>query len=305
MCGIFGYTLSNESQIPAEELHFAVGVLKALNQNRGEHSWGCWNGKELHKFLGGVSKAPLNMFLQSNKMFGHTRFATVGARTQRNAHPFRIKGKKGTIIGAHNGSVSNYDDLAKKYEWKELEVDSEAIFLAIANGIDFEEVRGYGAIEYVWENDPSRIYLCRLNGQLSIARVKNKGRVEGVFWSSDIDHLKKALAVFDQDDKERWSIEMVTIEDEKAYEVRLDEEDGTANVFKTDIVHKLGGRYSSTSSHSTGYAYDTKPTTSIRPEKISVEVLKDDVKKLGAMISKYWPTTTGATTTPTVDTTKS
>jgi glucosamine--fructose-6-phosphate aminotransferase (isomerizing) len=108
MCGILGYLgLRNGTPIVHEGL-------KALAY-RGYDSWGiAVHGDSqvtIQKGIGDISKTePVS--LTSNKVIGHTRWATHGGVTETNAHPHTNKEK--TISVVHNGIIENYNDLKQE-----------------------------------------------------------------------------------------------------------------------------------------------------------------------------------------------
>ena len=65
-----------------------------------------------------------NQFLAKNHvLIGHNRYATKGAVNTTNAHPFEMN----TIVGAHNGTVQQYN----LPDFKDFAVDSENVFHSI------------------------------------------------------------------------------------------------------------------------------------------------------------------------------
>ena len=128
MCGIFGYvgSRSNAGEIVIEGI-------KSL-EYRGYDSWGIamkeGNAIHLEKQTGKISEVdPKQFSANSGLSIAHTRWATHGGVTEKNAHPHRST--NGNIAVVHNGIIENYEalreDLKKKgYEFQS-ETDSEVI----------------------------------------------------------------------------------------------------------------------------------------------------------------------------------
>ncbi len=164
--------------------------MAVANDTRGGDSWGFWNTDHLMKGLGDISNVAVKT-VKSQVVMAHTRKATTGATTVPNAHPFAI----GDIIGAHNGMISNHTELNTKYN-RNYEVDSMHLFGHLAEGKTFEDIYGYGAIEFIRKNESrSRIYLCKLSGgDLTVCGIgKDADNYQGVLWSSNGAHLEQAL----------------------------------------------------------------------------------------------------------------
>lgn len=203
MCGIFGFTFKKGTKlISNQQVGMLTYLLAILNDKRGGDSWGFVgidNNQNLtiDRGLGDVSDVPWKL-LGYKKLMAHTRYATKGSATIANAHPFEI----GRIIGAHNGMIYNHESIAKSLN-RECPVDSMHLFHHINEGKDFDDLNGYGTIEWIEDKDPSTIYLCQLhNGDLSVYGLgTHGGQIDGVIWSSDYRHLEMALKLTNLRDK--------------------------------------------------------------------------------------------------------
>lgn len=169
MCGIYGVSKSTD-------LFKRMSPILALHmESRGSDSWGVTDGLALHKVLGSISETWDPHEELEGPLF-HTRHGTTGAKTQRNAHPFRFEHEGKVVIGAHNGMISNWAALKNKYSRNDLECDSENIFMHLAEGKDLGEIDGYGAVvwyEYQADAPEKRIrYFSRFNtDSLHFARL--------------------------------------------------------------------------------------------------------------------------------------
>jgi len=136
VCGLFGvYGHPEAANITYLGLH-------AL-QHRGQESAGivCSDGQRLyaHKTMGlvqaGFSSADLAA-LPGQLAIGHVRYSTAGQSHLRNAQPFAVDYQLGSLALAHNGNLTNHEDLRAQLEQRgsifQTGADTEAIVHLIA-----------------------------------------------------------------------------------------------------------------------------------------------------------------------------
>lgn len=173
MCGIWGYSRLTQNTHPL------TPVLALAMEGRGQDGWGCTDGDEVVKSPLAISKSFWH-YPDLITPSWHTRGASQGAVSQRNAHPFEyISTRRGVrVVGMHNGHIYNHAELAKKYphERKEFQVDSEHIFAQLAEGLPLGELHGYGAVVW-WEmpigraDERVRYVSCFQNPALHICKL--------------------------------------------------------------------------------------------------------------------------------------
>jgi glutamine---fructose-6-phosphate transaminase (isomerizing) len=189
MCGIVGYTG------PREAYPIIIKGLKRL-EYRGYDSTGValqnGNGLNVFKKKGKVAEleeAIVGKNLHANAGIGHTRWATHGEPSDRNAHPHQSASGKLAII--HNGIIENYAPLkneliSKGYTFKS-DTDTEVLLnfieeIKINNNCSLEEavrvalkrVVGAYVILIMDEEDPETIVAARKGSPLVIGIGKGE-----------------------------------------------------------------------------------------------------------------------------------
>lgn len=105
----------------------------------------------------------------------HCRAASVGKVELKNQHPFAFYKENGTrIVGIHNGTLSNNNELNQKREVN-FSVDSKHIYHTMANDLDFTDLRGSAALAwYEIKPDGSRSLRTGVmnSSNLAVAKLK-------------------------------------------------------------------------------------------------------------------------------------
>jgi len=213
MCGIVGYTGPRQA--------FPV-ILKGLKrlEYRGYDSAGValLNNRDLKVYkkkgkVANLEEAIIGKDLQAHIGIGHTRWATHGEPSDRNAHPH--KSANGSLAMIHNGIIENYaqikSELVNNGYTFQSETDTEVLinfieFIQSNNDCSLEEalrialkrVTGAYCILLIEKNNPDTIIAARKGSPLVIGI--GKGRDEH-FLASDaspiIEYTKEVVYVND------------------------------------------------------------------------------------------------------------
>jgi glucosamine--fructose-6-phosphate aminotransferase (isomerizing) len=170
---------------------------------------------------------------------GHTRWATHGAPTERNAHPH----KAGSVAVVHNGIIENYkalrDSLAADGYAPETETDTETVALLaqrhVASGMGpveaalatIDDLEGAFALVFLFDGHPDLLIAARKGSPLAI------GHGEGeMFVGSDaiaLAPLTDTITYLEEGDRAILTRDGVEIRDEsgtvvarKAQKIRMD-----------------------------------------------------------------------------------
>ena len=199
MCGIVGY-IGTEQAAPI--------ILDGLSklEYRGYDSAGIavFDGEKIitQKAVGRL-KILENLTCGGERLkgfsgIGHTRWATHGAPSEKNAHPHR--NKTGTIAVVHNGIIENFSFLKKKMQNKGYEFISDTDTEVLAHLLDYyyqgnpletiikvlHRVEGSYALGIMFADHPEAIYAVRKDSPMIVG--KND---KGCFIASDVPAILK------------------------------------------------------------------------------------------------------------------
>lgn len=196
MCGLAGVMIGPDRG-DQEVARFLLKELLERIETRGHHATGVgvyaegdkpgriWKVAETASKV--LKSKVFNDFVDglpdtSRIFIGHTRYGTHGSNTKNeNAHPFQ----KGRVIGAHNGVLYNYRQLARDYQMVVPEVDSEIAFSLLDRF-----------------KDPTKI-LPDLEGSFALTWIKS-----GKLWTTKSDGAQLCFAYVPEFHMLVWASEM-------------------------------------------------------------------------------------------------
>ena len=118
-CGVFGI-FEQKTNYVAQSAYLALFAL----QHRGQESCGiAVNDDGVFSHHRGDGLVPdvftpdkLNNLGMGNMAIGHVRYSTTGGKNPNNVQPLVIRHIKGNLALAHNGNLTNADDLRRHFE---------------------------------------------------------------------------------------------------------------------------------------------------------------------------------------------
>ena len=171
MCGIVGY-IGNGQAAPI----ILDGLARLEYRGYDSAGMAVYDGEKIQtrkaigrlKILENLTRGGETM--RGNAGIGHTRWATHGAPSDRNAHPHM--NQAGTIAVVHNGIIENYIPLKKKMADKGYQFQSDTDTEVLAHLLDYyykgnpleaitkvlHRVEGSYALGIMFADDPEEIY---------------------------------------------------------------------------------------------------------------------------------------------------
>ena len=139
---------------------------------------------------------------------GHTRWATHGEPSDRNAHPHRV----GRVTLAHNGIIENYEELAAQYHPHPLSATDTEIAAAVINAFYHNNpeqaifratslFRGAYALCILFEDRPDTVYAVRKASPLIVAVGEQKNEeISSTF--AEMERVWSTYSVFGKTEDE-------------------------------------------------------------------------------------------------------
>ena len=233
MCGIVAYI---GKDTPINKLMYLMND----NDSRGGHSSGAYINGNVYKCVDESSNL-LSIIndTQINCFVGHTRYATHGAQTAENTHPYTY----GKYIGCHNGVLSNHNDTMKKNNLEEVDVDSKAIYALLEKTDDVHTLGAHaGTI--------NAVYVDITTGELNVYRRNNPlfrlRTDDGIFFSSlkeGLEIIAKEFGYEEDKVKEVTKDKLFTYNPDGSLKGSMEIEVTAVEVYKTKQWYEYGNYY--------------------------------------------------------------
>lgn len=166
-CGLIGF-VPNGKKLPNLDW---IKLIMSYNTIRGTDSCGIYINEKVIKGIG--ANSDIRVLLSKNvleidskthhSIIAHTRKSTRGSHTELNCHPFRIEHEGRVMYIAKNGTVTNIDEMAKKYDVDvtNIEVDSHKLGkIILEKGYDvLNYYKGGAAMIWTFEDNPNEIFI--------------------------------------------------------------------------------------------------------------------------------------------------
>ena len=209
MCGMFGYNVKKWEP----KLANLMALLAVFNETRGKDAFGWTNGRTITKDAFPITNKFNEIPFEGELISAfHTRAGTSGPKNgQECAHPWSMTDKY-DVIGMHNGFIANHTELNKEYH-RNFPVDSMQVVAHLAAGLSLTDVQFSGVFIY-FENRKGPFFFRTTSRDLDIAMLTTGG----IVWSSDFQHLRRAIAMAKLEIKHTYKI----AETNQLYELNRD-----------------------------------------------------------------------------------
>jgi len=211
MCGIVGYIGNRDKTVDVlmdglKKLEYRGYDSSGIAVLQNGHSKIVKSRGKLHNLQKKLTRQTLSGYLG----IGHTRWATHGKATEKNAHPH----VSGSVSVVHNGIIENYEELKKEltrkgfrfYSDTDTEVIAHLIEEGLKNGLSFENavrrafrrIEGSYAVAVISSKAPDKIIAIRKFSPLIIAIGKKENYLASDI-SAILSYSKNVIVLEDGD----------------------------------------------------------------------------------------------------------